>query len=281
MRKSVVAAILVLILAACETAVDDEALPTLAVLPSTTPSPTVTHTPTPTVPTATHTPTETLTPTETPVPSETPTATLTPTETLTPSNTPVASATPDVTRAVIGSATARALEAPRFATFTPLPPGVLVAVRPTSTGVPQVVADVVITKGQLQEEVDRLLAEEPEISQAELDLTEEGVVVHLTAQGGDAFITGSFLIRFDLSGSGFNNIVVIRPVPAEEFVMQDGREPPVDFITAAHGPATEAVFEAFNFILNQRLGEGQHDLEFIVLENGRMEISLLVPDPGR
>lgn len=267
--------------AACQQTTDE--IPTLRVLSSATPLPTVTHTPEPT---------ETVAPTDTPEPTATYTATEIPTETFTPSNTPtpsrtpIPSETPDATNVVIGTSTAQVIEAPQFSTFTPLPPGIIGAVRPTSTGTPEVMADVIITQSQFQEEVNRILMGNPDVSQSELILAEEGVFVNLTATGGDAFATGRFLIRFDLStgaidGSGFNNIVIVRPVAPDEFVMRDGNAPSEEFITIAYGDVTEAVFEAFNDILNQRLGEGNHNLEFITLERGRMLISLLVPEPSQ
>jgi len=276
MRQFALIIAIALFAAACQP-VDDAPIPTLMVLPSVTPTTTLTNTP---APTDTEIPTDTPVPTDTPAPTETPTNTLTPTDTLTPSRTPIPSETPDAVRAAMGTATAQVLEAPHFATFTPLPPGIIAAVRPTSTGTPQVVADVVITTGQLQEEVDRILSGNSNVSSVELSLTEAGVAVNLTASGGEAFTTGSFLIHFDLSVGGFNNVVIAKPVAPDEFVMQDGNEPSEEFITIAYDDVTIAIFDGFNDILNQRLGEGKHDLEFLVLENGRMAISLLVPEPG-
>ena len=91
--------------------------------------------------------------------------------------------------------------------------------------------------------------------------------------------TGRFLITFEMSlgSAGFNNVVIVKPAIPDDFVMSDGNEPSEEFIAIAHGPVTEAVFEAFDEILNQRLGQGQHNLEFLTLENGQMNISLLVP----
>jgi hypothetical protein len=263
--------------AVCSPTREDE-VPTLAVLPSVTPTEVITDT---AEPTETEEPTETPLPSNTPTFTYTPTKTSTPTETLTPSRTPVPSDTPNATRAVVGTATAERIEAPQFSTFTPIAPGLAALARPTSTGTPQVMADVVITESQFQEEVTRILENNPRVSQSELRITGEGVRVNLTALGSEAFVTGNFLIRFDLSIGGFNNVLIARPVPPDEFIMQDGNPPSEEFITTAYSDVTEAVFEAFNDILNQRLGEGQHDLEYIVLESGRMGISLLVPDPGQ
>ena len=279
MRRIALILSVALLATACQQ--NDVVIPTLRVLPSVTPSATLT---------LTLEPTETLAPTDTPEPTATyteteiPTETFTPSNTPTPSRTPIPSATANATNAAMGTSTAQVLEAPVFSTFTPPPPGIIVAVRPTSTGTPQVVADVIITQSQYQEEVNRLLADNPDVSQAEVVLAEEGVFVNLTATGGDAFATGRFLIRFDLStgmgGDSFNNIVVVQPVSPAEFEMQGGGLPSETFVGVAYGDVTEAVFEAFNSILNQRLGEGNHNLEFVTLENGRMLISLLVPEPG-
>jgi hypothetical protein len=280
MRRIALILSVALLVAACQPN-NDVVIPTLRVLSSATPLPTLTYTP---IATDTEAPTDTPVPTATYTETEIPTETFTPSNTPTPSRTPIPSATVNATNVAIGTSTAQVIEAPVFSTFTPPPPGIIVAVRPTSTGTPQVVADVIITQSQYQEEVNRLLADNPDVSQAEVVLAEEGVFVNLSATGGDAFATGRFLIRFDLStgigGNSFNNIVVIQPVAPLEFEMQGSGLPSEAFVGIAYGDVTEAVFEAFNAILNQRLGEGNHNLEFITLENGRMLISLLVPEPA-
>lgn len=275
MRRTALIILLAFLAAACQPS--DTEVPTLFVLPSLTPVPTETSTATPT---DTDVPTETSLPTETNTPTDIPTETLTPSDTPTPSRTPVPSATPNATGAAIGTATAQVLEAPVISTFTPLPPGIIGAVRPTSTGTPEVIADVVITQAQFQEEIDRILEDNPDVGDVEILLGEAGLFVTLTASGGEALTTGRFLINFELSvgSGGFDNLVIIQPASPDNFVMRDGNEPSEEFIAIAHGAVTEAVFQAFDDILNQRLGQGQHNLEFITLADGQMGISLLVPE---
>ena len=271
MRKiGLLAVILSFFLAACQST-SEQALPTRVQFPTAT----LTLTATETIP-----PTETLAPTDTPLPTATFTETEEPTFTPLPSDTPIPTETPDNTQVAVGTGTASALEAPVFATFTPLPVGAIgVLARPTSTGTPEVIADVVINEEQFQEEVNRLIADIPEINQADISfVAERGVEIKLTASSGEAFATGTVLVPFNFSGGSFNNIVMIGG--AVEITMPDELEPSEEFL----GQVTDVVVivqEAFNFILNQRLGEGQHNLEQIFITDDRMGISLLVPDPGQ
>lgn len=271
MRKiGLIAVIVALLLAACQSS-PQEALPTLVQFPTETVTATVTNT---------------VVPTNTPVPSDTATASATateteiPTETQTPSETPIPTDTPDKTEVAIGTATEGVLEAPVFSTFTPVPPGAIgILVRPTSTGTPEVMADVVITVPQFQEEVSRMIADNPAINQADISfVADKGVVVKLTALSGDAFVTGTVTVPFNFSGGSFNNIVMIGGMV--DIAMQNDIEPSEDFL----GHVSDAVVivqEAFNFILNQRLGEGKHNLEEIFITNDIIGVSLLVPEPGQ
>lgn len=278
MRLKILFGLLLLGIAACQPATDEAPLPTLADLPTLEPSATLEE------PSAT--PTLTVTPSSTP--SETPTPTRTPTETRVPTDTPEPSATlqPSAT-ATAGpqqlalTATAQQLERPVFATFTPPPPGVVVVQRPTSTGTPLVVADVVITQGQFQQALDARLAGATSVAGAQVSLQPAGVSVQLTAQTGQAFVTGTILVRFELMGdpSGLNNVLRIQPAAPEAFVMQGGGFPPDAFIEIAYSTLFESVVGAFDDILNARLGEGRHDLEWLRIEGGQMLISLLVPEP--
>lgn len=234
--------------------------PTLTATPSDTPAPTVTPSDTPT-PTETFTPTQTLTPssTWTPSPTATPSATFTPTT------------NPTVQAAI--TATAAELLRPRLATFTPAPPGV--PVRPTSTGTPQVIADVVITEVQFQQEVNRLLVGKRDVSQAEIDFTPQGVRVVLSASGGQAITSGEFTVYFSMSQPGFNNLLTIYADPPEAFRMVGGLPPSDAFVNVAYLEVLPAVFKAFDNLLNQRLGQGQHNLDNLVLTDQEMLISLL------
>lgn len=275
-------ALLVLILvfvAACQPAAQDEdALPTLAELPSETPTDEPTDTPEPTeTPTDTDTPEPTDTPTETNTPAATSTATLRPT------NTPTNTATVDPTVAAIGTATSVVEEAPSFATLTPAPDGENLTVRPTSTGTPEIVADVIITERQFQEEVDRLLFDNTSIELADINFVPGGVEVELRALGGEAFTVGTVLYEFRLEGdeSAINNFLIIQPVDVDEFEMEtlsDEEDVPQGFVDVAYGDMILAILEAFDFILNQRLGEGQHDLEFITVTDDVIAVTLFVPE---
>ncbi|MBL8165977.1 MAG: hypothetical protein JNJ61_28595, partial [Anaerolineae bacterium] len=137
------------LLAACQPAAPpQDELPTLLVLPSLTP----TNTPLPPSPQAQQSGEGPgVGSSATPEPSATPTLTATPqpTQTPRPSRTPTPTIEP--TFAAVASATSALVEAPRFATFTPAPPG-----STPIPGGPQQMAAVTITEAQFQEEVSRL-----------------------------------------------------------------------------------------------------------------------------
>lgn len=271
MRKLSLLMILVaIVLVACQPAEQDLGeLPTQAVLPSATHTIGSSDTPTPT-----YTPTLTLSPTTTPSPTVSPTFTVEPSRTATP----VPTQTLDSTRVAIGTATAQVEEAPIFSTVTPVPPGIIGAVRPTSTGTPEVVADVIITEPQFQEEVDRLVSENDNLNRATIDFVPGAVRIELTALSDGAFATGTFEIVFRLTSNSLNSFVQIQTTG--EIEMQGGIDPSEEFLQVASSDGTVLVFDAFNFILNQRLGEGNHNLEFIEINGEVMGIALLVPDPG-
>ena len=246
-----------LLLAACQPAsTETPVLPTLAVLPSLTPSQ---------APTAT--PTETETPGPTPTPSITPTPTITATFTQFPTFTPTATMTmtPRVTvepaQAAIATGTAAALEAPRFATVTPggdVPPG----------ATPQVVADVVITESQFQEEIDAQIDSYPAVQRARADFVPGGINVELTALGGQAYITGNVFVSIELTGS-FATISIGE-------ITVNAPEPPEAYVDTVTGDFFALMVSVLDSILTQRLGE-EHNLENIVVTETAMEITLLVP----
>jgi hypothetical protein len=274
-RIAVWGTILMLGLAACAPA-EDEALPTVAELPSATPSSTATETPLP--PTATPTEPATATSTFTPQPSETPVPSETPTITTTPTSQPSATSPVVATRNAVSTATADAVERPVISTFTPIPAGVTVVARPTSTGTPEVNADVVITTEQLQEELDRLIAQNTTLATLNAEITDEGVDLLITAPDDSGTLTtGRVLVTFEISIVGTNNVLLAQPVQPDLFRMLGGAPVSDAFIQAAYDDAVPALFEAFDFILNQRLGQGQHDLENIVFINNTMAITLVVP----
>lgn len=166
---------------------------------------------------------------------------------------------------------------PVIATFTPAPPGV--PARPTSTGTPQVIADVVITEAQFQQEVNRLLEGKRDVAQAEIDFTPQGVRVALSASGGQAIASGEFTVYFSMSQPGFNNLLTVYADSPEAFQMVGGLPPSEAFVNVAYLEVVPAVFAAFDNILNQRLGQGRHNLDNLILTDREMLVTLLTVAP--
>lgn len=259
----------ILLVSACQPADQPTlVLPTLASLPSVTPtesaSATLSDTAAPSD-TATlrpsRTPRNTSTPTPSRTPTLTPTATQTPTITLTPSN------TPNPTSALIASGTAAVEEAPRFSTFTPVPPGAPTAVLTT----PQVIADVIITERQFQEEVNLRLASYSSMQRALVDFTPGVIAVQLTALGGEAFITGNVQVRVQATGR-------FATISLGEIIVNAAEVPPA-YADTVTGDFFIMITDSLNAILEQRLGQDQN-LENIELTDTQMEITLLVPPPA-
>jgi hypothetical protein len=255
MRRVAVIAALAL-LAACQPSAQPQGeLPTLAVLPSLTPTDAPTETPapsaTPQTPSATPEPSATPTQTETPLPSQTPRPSRTPTPTIEP------------TFAVVASATAALVEAPRFATFTPAPPG-----STPIPGGPQQMAAVTITEAQFQEEVSRLIGGYPSMQSARVDFVPDGISVELTALGGEAFISGRVFVSIVLSGDfatiSLGDITVNAP------------EPPDAYVETVTGDFFFMMVAALDNILKQRVGEEQ-DLASIAVTDTSIEVALRVP----
>ena len=257
MKRLYAALVLILIAAACQPSSNEsQDLPTIAVIDTATP--TDTPPPSPTDPP----PSETPLPSDTPIPSATSPATTTPTITNTPGP------TFDPTLAAIGTGTAGAIEAPVFSTFTPVSAGSSNAV-PTTT--PHLIADVVISERQFQEEVDRLVAAMPAVERARVDFIPDAIDVEVTALGGAAFTTGHVIISIVQTGS-FATITI------SDITVSGGGEPPEAFVELATGDFFFMLVDAFDGILGQRLGD-DHDLEKIVVTDETMEISLIVPAP--
>lgn len=250
--------VLVVVIAACQPQeTETPVLPTLVEFPSETPTETATE-----PPTALPTRTSTATPTAT----YTSSATLRPS--LTPSNTPTATRTPDTARAQAASATAAIIEAPVFSTFTPASADA----RPTRIGTPQVIADVIITEAQFQEEVTLKIADMPNVDRAVVDLTPEGIVVTLTVTSDDGALTTGDLIIFVTSQDG---LAVIQGALALD---EDDLEPSESFLNFATGDFFLEMVDVIDLILDQRLGE-THNLESVRLTDEAMLIRLLVPLP--
>jgi hypothetical protein len=282
-RRLMTIACLALLAAACApTTTETPVLPTVAVLPSATPTATATDTPAPTsTPTLTYTPsatfTSTITKTNTPQPSHTPTKVLSPTPS--PTTPPRVSPTVDRTRAAMATGTAAIAFAPTLATFTPVPPGSDAPIRPTSTGTPLVAAGVVITESQFQIQLNEDLIG-TSIQQARVDFVPGGINVDVTAPGASALTSGRVFISFTIfvGEQGLNNGLIIRPDTPDKFVMTDGTVPPEPFIEAVYGELFPAVGASFDTLLNNRLGEGQHNLENVLIDNSIMNITLIVPE---
>ncbi len=244
--------ITIFLAAACQPAsTETPVLPTLAVLPSLTPTET-----------ATSTPTET----ETPGPTNTPTITLThtpfPTFTATsrPSETPRETVEP--TQAAVATSTAAILEAPVFSTLTPggnLPAG----------STPQVIADLIITEGQFQEEVNAQMGAYPSIQRSRADFVPGGINVELTALGGEALITGNVFLSIEMTGLGAAQITI-------GDITVNAPEPPEAYMETVNGDFFTLMVSVLDAILTQRLGE-EHNLENIIVTDTAMEVSLLVP----
>lgn len=291
MRRFAFGMVCALLLAACQPPQDNRELPTVAVLPSETPTDVPTDTPAPTdTPTLTLAPTDTLVPsatftptiTRTPTPPPSPTPTNTPTDTPTLTNTPRVTPTSNPTQGAIASATAKILEAPTIATFTPIPPGSDAMVRPTSTGTPIVAAGVVITEAQFQEQLNLVLRDIPDVQNAVVEFAPGGMFIELTASGGEALVTGRVFIRFTVvtGEQGLNNFLSLQPpLTLDEFVMNGGGVAPERFVQIVYTDVTPAVVTALDAILNQRLGEERHNLENVIFDESAMTVSLLVPLP--
>jgi len=251
------------VLAACQAEPTAEPeLPTLAVLPSETVEPTETATLTLT---ASLTPTQTATTQPTRTPSHTPTNT--PTDTPIPADTATPVETLDLTRAFIGTATSAVEEAPIFATFTPATSGVV----RIATGTPQMMADVVITERQFEEEITRLVALRDDVESVDIDFVEEsGIGFIITAKSGNGIISTGILFIVVETNDGFATIEGF-PIIEEDEVLSD------EFILLITGPfLVEVVIPALDDIFQQRLGD-THNLESIVITDTEMQVSLLVP----
>jgi hypothetical protein len=258
MKYAPLTLLLILLAAACQPAVPQGDLPTLAVLPTDIPTEISTATPT-----LTHTPS----PTDTPQPTDTPSDTATPTETLFPSNTPIATEqntpTTEPTFASAASATAAILEAPRFSTLTPPPAGTPLP------STPQVAADVTITEAQFQEEVNAQIANIPAIESAKINFVTDGISVELTALGGEAYVTGRVLVEVLLTGD-FATIHITD-------IEVNAPEPPPAYLDLATGDFFLVIYNSLDSILKQRLGPDQK-LKSIAVNETVIEVTLLVPE---
>jgi hypothetical protein len=260
MRTILALLILLILIAGCQPSANDsnQTLPTLAVLPSLTPTLSDQGGATVTVESPTIQVSE-----ETP--EVMPTVELT--NTSAPTITPLPAATQTLTEATIvvaATATIGVQEAPRIATLTAVPAGVNAPVMTT----PQVLADVVITETQFQDELDSQIEAFDSIQSARIDFLETGISVELTALGGDAFITGNVFLAMEMNG----NFLAISPVE----IAVNAPEPPASFVETVNGDFLTTVLATLETVLTQRVGP-DHDLQRVVLTPTQMEINLLVP----
>lgn len=256
-RLAALVTMTMILLVACQSApVEDAELPTLAALPTETATATLTETPT-----ATESPTVTLTRTPSPTPTETYTPTPLPPDTATPTT------TANATNAFVGTSTAAVLEAPVFATFTPATGGVIRVV----TGTPQMLADLVISEEQFQEEVNRLLVELPDIESAKVDFIEgEGMLFDINARLAGGVSTSGQLLVLVQTSDGLAEIY-------GQFIEDEGVILSDDFIAIASSTfLVDVVVQSLDDILKQRLGD-THNLESITITQDSMLIELLVP----
>lgn len=277
MRLILIALLMTVVLVACDSdgdgseATQDLVLPTRAVLPEATDEVTAEVAQVTNEPTATDEPTDIPTDTLEPTATDTsqPTATNTRPATATPA--PLATLTFTPALDIPASQTAQVIEAPVFSTLTPIPIPVGGTALPTAT-LQVIAADIVITMQQFQEELDLRTEQIPEIESARLSFASgetQGVLINLSAQGGQALTNGNVLITFQQSGTQVL-------IGVGEINVGSG-EPPARYVQIVNDLLYFAVLDAFDSILNQRLGE-QHDLESIVFTATEMQIMLLVPE---
>lgn len=249
------------LLAACGSQSDDAPLPTRFVSPEETAE----------VSAQSATDTMTPAPTETELPATAtvaiePSATRTATSTSTP-RPPTFTPTANMTRVFAGTSTAAVIEAPRFSTLTPLPPGSA----PLITMTPALAADVVITEAQFQEELNLRIAGDPRIQTAAVNFVSgeiPGIRILLTALGGQALTSGEVFVGFQFTGS-FVAISVLD-------ISVGSGEPPEAYVEIVANVIMPAVVESFDSILTQRLGS-VHDLQALTFANRTMALTLLVP----
>lgn len=272
MKLRIFAGALLLVLAACQSAPEEEiVIPTLAVLPtqgedSAVAEATVSVTADAAVE-ATEEPTARLT--------WTPTMTFTPP----PSSTPLPTRTPDLTRAAVGTATAAAIEAPILSTLTPTPTGeggqngsATAADEGEGTpvaAVPEVAADLVITEPQFQQQLDLLLQDIPEVERAVVNFVPGALEIRLTASGGEALVTGLVTIDINVS-EGFATFS-----PGE--IETGGVDVPDEYVDVVYGDFFLAIARTLDEIRIQRVGEESRFADLTITDS-QILITLLVPE---
>ena len=133
----------------------------------------------------------------------------------------------------------------------------------------QVIADVVITEAQFQEELDRQIADKSSIQSARVDFVPEGIQVELTALGGEAFIAGKVMVDIQIAGT-FATISI-------GDIQVNAPEPPEGYVQVVSTDFFSAMISTLDSILVERLGE-EHNLQNLVMTTTTMELYLLVPE---
>lgn len=269
-----------LLISACQPAQPE--LPTVAVLPSEQPSetPLPSETPTETAtlpPSATSTPSETPTPRPTSTPTDIPSVTPRPSRTPAPTSTPApfVTETPNPNTVRILTATAAIIEAPTLATLTPIPAGMIVTARPTSTGTPLVTADVIITEQQFQEQLEDLLSGNDAIDSLQVDFQPDEIRVTMTASGGQAFVSGTVIFGVHmLEAQPFNQAVTMT---IDDIQMEGGGVVPQAYLDVVANSLYVGLYDTLKTILDKRLQRTDHDLENLTLSDTSMDIFLYVP----
>jgi hypothetical protein len=136
-------------------------------------------------------------------------------------------------------------------------------------GTPQRAADVTITEGQFQEEVNLRLPNIPAIQSAKVNFVADGISVDLTALGGDAYVTGVVVVSILLTGD-FATITI-------SDIQVNAPEAPDAYLDLVTGDFFLMMLDSLDSILKQRLGPDQK-LKNIVVTESAIEVTLLVPE---
>ncbi len=171
-------------------------------------------------------------------------------------------------------------EQPVFATLTP---GLTNS--STSAGsTPQMIADVVITEAQFQEELDRFIGNSATIERAVVDFQTSSIILTMTAGVEGTSVTGDVVIGIELGGQQSDGNRIIGVTVSD--IIVDGNS--VDFEDTALPPSTEGfitvvntelfgiAIQTINQILNRRVGD-VNNLEILRVTDTTMEATLLVP----
>ncbi len=257
---------LVILLAACQpNAEPTDTLPTIAVLPNASATATAAPTEAKTAEVTTEASAEvTVTVDETATPPAVPSETLQPTATLTRTPRPVtATHTVEPTQAAIGTATQAVIEAPRYSTFTPAPAS------GGNQGSTNVVADVVISEAQFQEEIDRNLLAYGSMQSAVVDFVPSAINVQMTTFDANGSTTsGTVIITVTLNGE-------LATITISDIYTEQGTLPQA-YIDVAVTDTFKIMIDTLDQIVTQRIG-AQQKLKSIAITDTDILAALVVP----